>query len=430
VEAGYLLLPTGQRHFVAGDFESAVAIAERAAAIGDRFGDRDLAVFARNWQGHALVQKGEVEAGLALLDEAMLAAAAGELSPIVTGLIYCSVIATCQRIYALDRAREWTSALAGWCAEQPQIVSFSGRCLVHRAEIMQLNGAWRDALEEARRAIQRHAVRLDPQATAAAFYQEAEVHRLQGEFAAAEDAYRNASQAGQEPQPGLALLRLAQGRKDVAASGIRSALGATTDRLQRARLLPAYVEIMLATGDLEEARAGCRELEATAADFGTEVLGAIAAHAKGALHLADGEAETALAPLRQAFRVWQQVGAPYLAARLRVLIGYACRAVGDEEGAGLELGAARSVFEELGAASDLAELEGSARTAPPSVGGLTARELQVLRLVATGKTNKAIANDLSLSEKTVDRHVSNIFVKLDVPSRAAATAYAYEHKLI
>jgi DNA-binding CsgD family transcriptional regulator len=430
-EAGYLLLPEIYGRFAAGDPAGAYAVAERAAEIGLRFGEADLTAFARNLQGRALLLQGRVGEGLSLLDEAMVAVTAGEVSPVVTGLVYCHVIASCQSVYALDRAREWTSALAGWCAAQPQIVTFDGRCRVHRAEIMQLNGAWQDALEEARRAIARQTVKADRAAAAEALYQEAEVHRLEGNFIESEAAYRRASELGLEPQPGLALLRLVQGRTANAAASIRRVLCGTTDRLRRTRLLPACVEIMLAAGEIEEARTACQELDAIAAGFDSPVLAAMAAHAKGALALAEGDPTAALAPLRSAFAVWQEVGAPYLAARLRLLLGLACRAVGDGDGAELELGAARSVFARLGARPDLARTDrlagGVVRNA---AGALTARELEVLRLVATGKTNKGIARELGLSEKTVDRHLSNIFVKLDVPSRAAATAYAYEHQLI
>jgi ATP/maltotriose-dependent transcriptional regulator MalT len=226
-------------------------------------------------------------------------------------------------------------------------------------------------------------------------------------------------------------LRLAQGRIDAAAAAIRRVATATTSRLQRTKLLPAYIEIMLAAGDIQEARDACRELEEIAESLDTGVLGAIAAHARGGLKLAGGDAQAALGSLRHAWRVWQQVKAPYLAARVRVLMGLAYRALGDEDGGGLELDAARVVFEQLGAAPDLARIDALTRRAPSGhPRELTRRELQVLCLVATGKTNKAIAAELSLSERTVDRHVSNIFTKLDVPSRAAATAYAYKHKLI
>jgi DNA-binding CsgD family transcriptional regulator len=430
VERGYLLLPVVEQQLAAGDCEVAYAIAVRTVEIGERFGEADLIACARHQQGRVRMLQGQVKEGLALLDEVMVAVTAGELSPIVTGLIYCSVIQACQQVYALGHAGEWTSALTQWCEEQPEMVAFTGLCLVHRAEIMQLHGAWCDAIEEAQRACER-CQGVNQAAAAAAFYQQAEVYRLQGEFAAAEKAYRNASQWGWEPQPGLALLRLAERRTDAAAAAIRRVVSATKDRLQRARLLPTYIEIMLAMGEIQEAHGACHELEEIAKSFDTGMLGAMAAHARGAVELAKGDIQAALGSLRRAWQAWQQVKAPYLAARVRVLVGLTCRALGDDEGAELELAAARAVFEQLGAAPDLARVDSLARTAPSGhPHGLTPRELQVLRLVATGKTNKAIAAELFLSEKTVDRHVSNIFTKLDVPSRAAATAYSYEHKLI
>jgi DNA-binding CsgD family transcriptional regulator len=360
----------------------------------------------------------------------MVAVTAGELSSLVTGLMYCSVIQACQEVYAFGRAREWTAALAQWCDEQPEMVAFTGVCRVHRAEIMQLRGAWQDAIEEAQRPRER-AQGVSLQTVAAALYQQAEVHRLRGEFDSAEEAYRSASHCGLQPQPGLALLRLAQGRTGAAVAAIRRAVSATADRLQRTKLLPAYVETALAAGDVEDARIACHELEEIAASFDPGALGALAAHARGAVELAEGHASAALGSLRQAWQVWQQVEAPYAAARVRVLIGLACRSLGDDEGGGLELDAARAVFEQLGAAPDLARIESLIRSGPSDrPHGLTPRELQVLRLVAAGKTNKAIAAELFLSEKTVDRHVSNILTKLDVPSRAAATAHAYQHELI
>jgi DNA-binding NarL/FixJ family response regulator len=430
-EQGYLLLPVAEEHLAGGDHKAAYATASNAAAIGDRFGDPDLIACARHLQGRARLEQGQLGAGLGLLDEAMVAVTAGELSPIMTGLIYCSVIETCQQAYAVSRAREWTAALAHWCEQQPGMIAFTATCLVHRAEIMHLHGAWQDAIDEARRACERATLGPDPTPPASAFYQQAEVHRLRGEFTAAEEAYRRASQGGLEPQPGLALLRLAQGRLDAAVAAIRLVASATTDRLRRTRLLPAYVEIMLAVGETREARAACRELEETAERLDTDVLTAVAAHARGAVELAEADAQAALGSLRRASRAWQRMKVPYLAARVRMLMGLAHRALGDEDGSGLELDAARAAFEHLGAAPDLARIDALARSAPPgSPRGLTGRELQVLRLVATGKTNKAIATLLSLSEKTVDRHVSNVFAKLDVSSRAAATAHAYQHKLL
>jgi DNA-binding CsgD family transcriptional regulator len=266
---------------------------------------------------------------------------------------------------------------------------------------------------------------------AAAYYQEAEVHRLRGEFAAAEAAYRNASRWGCEPQPGLALLRLAQGRTDAAAAAIRRVVSTNTGLLQRTRLLPAYVEIMLACGDVQEARRACGELGEIASRFDAGVLGAIAAQARGAVELAEGDPRAALGSLRRAGPVWQRVEAPYLAARVRLLVGRACQALGDDDGGRLELDAARAAFEQLGATPDVSRIDALVRGVPSCLPhDLTRRELQVLRLVAAGRTNKAIASELLLSVKTVDRHVGNILTKLDVGSRAAATAYAYEHKLV
>jgi DNA-binding CsgD family transcriptional regulator len=431
VEQGYLLLPIGEEHLSEGRPDVAYATAASAAEIGDRFGDADLVACARHLQGRALIQQSQVPAGLVLLDEAMLAVIAGNLSPVITGLIYCSVIEACQQVYALSRAHEWTSALARWCEQQPQIVAFTGTCLVHRAEIMRFHGAWPDAMAEACHACERFSQGSDRGPPAAAFYQRAEVHRLRGEFAAAEAAYRNASRSGWEPQPGLALLRMAQGRTDAASAAIRRVVMAAHGPLERARLLPAHVEIMLAAGQPEEARGACGELEAIAREFGTGPLGAMAAHARGAVELDEGNAEAALTSLRRALDVWQEVEAPYETARVRVRLGLACLALGDVDGSELELDAARAVFERLGAAHDLARLDAlGKRAASAQQHRLTPRELQVLRLVAAGKTNKVIAVELSLSERTIDRHLSNILTKLNVPSRAAATAYAFTHKLV
>jgi DNA-binding CsgD family transcriptional regulator len=431
VEQGYLLLPVAEQHLAEGNGNAAHATAAGVAAIGDRFGDADLIACARHVQGRALIQQGQVQAGLGLLDEAMLALIAGELSPIMTGLIYCSVVEACQQVFALSRAREWTSALARWCEEQPQLVAFTSTCLVYRAEIMLFHGDWPEAMAEACRACERFAQGVDRNPPAEAFYQRAELHRLRGESAAAEEAYRSASRFGCEPQPGLALLRMAQGRTDAACAAIRRVLSAATDRLQRVKLLPGHIEIMLAIGDIQEARNACRELEEIAEKSAVDVLHGMVAHARGAVALAEGDARAALGPLRRAFEVWRHVEAPYEAARARVLIGLACRSLADDEAGELELGAARAVFERLGAAPELARLDSlGKRATSANRHGLTSREHQVLRLIAGGKTNKAIATELFLSERTIDRHVSNILTKLNVPSRAAATAYAYAHKLL
>jgi DNA-binding CsgD family transcriptional regulator len=430
VERGYLLLPVVFEQEASGNWEAAAATAGEAAAIGERFADPDLFALAAHEQGHILIKTGRLGEGLGLLDEAMVAVTAGELSPIVAGIVYCGVILACQDAYEVRRAREWTAALSGWCERQPDLVAFTGRCLVHRAEIMQFQGTLSDALEEARRAAERCLQGENPVAAGEASYRQGEIHRVRGDFSAAEKAYREASRRGREPQPGLALLRVAQGESDAAATTIRRVLTETAETGKRAGLLPAYVEIMLAVDDREAARGACRELESIAEGHGTGALGALAAQARGAIELAENDAPDALASLRRAGQVWQELGAPYEAARVRELVSLACRALGDDDTAAQDLEAARAAYAELGAAPDLIRL-GSLTAAPPGDShGLTERELEVLRHLAAGETNKAIAAELVLSERTVDRHVSNIFAKLGVSSRAAATAYAYEHRLV
>ncbi|RUW66238.1 MULTISPECIES: helix-turn-helix transcriptional regulator [unclassified Mesorhizobium] len=427
---GYLILLAAQKELMTGNDPAAAPLASQALAIGERCCDIDLVAFARCYLGRALVRQGRIDEGIASLDEAMLPAVDGKLSPIVTGLIYCNLIAACRQVYALDRSREWTEALSNWCGTQPQLVQFNGVCLLHRAEIMELNGAWQDAIAEARRATTSLAHTTASEAAAGAAYQEAEIHRLRGEFAAAEDLYRTASRLGLEPQPGMALLRLAQGRAEQAAATLRRVLATTKAPLGRARLLPALVEIMIAAGAIEEARDACQELEAIASRFATDILAAMASQARGEIDLHEGSAATALGHIRAALTTWQRAGAPYLEARLRVLAGQACRMLGDEDGTELEFDAARTVFAGLGAAPDLARVAALTRPTSLPSHGLTRREIEVLGLVATGKTNRTIATDLGLSEKTVDRHLSNIFDKLAVNSRAAATAYGFQNGLL
>jgi DNA-binding NarL/FixJ family response regulator len=431
VEEGYLLFAIGMRSIIQGDLTTAYAEFSQAAEIGDRFRDADVVTLARHGQGRALIRLGRSAEGMALLDEVMVAVTTGEVSPIVIGDVYCSVIQACQESFDLRRAQAWTAALSHWCAAQPDLVPYRGQCLLHRAEIMQLHGAWQDATEEVRRASERLAQRPGKAAVGAAFYQRGDLHRLRGEFAQAEECYRQASRCGREPQPGLALLRLAQGQVDAAQAAIRRAADEAEGLLPRSRLLPAQVEIMLAAGDVDAARAAADEMSVMADDLDAPLLRALATHAQGAVLVAAGDAHSALAALRRAWAAWQELEAPHEAARARALIGLACRALGDDDTAEMELDAARWAFQELGALPDVARMDGlSRKAAAASTCGLTAREIQVLRLVAEGKTNRSIAGDLFLSEKTIARHVSNIFGKLSVSSRAAATAYAYEHDLM
>ena len=430
-ERGYLLIPVLVGHAIAGDHEAAYGTAAEIAEIGTRFADRDLIAIGVHEQGHALVRQGRFEEGLRLLDEVMVAVTAGELSPIVAGMVYCNTIAFWQSVYELRRAREWTEALTRWCEQQPDMVAHTGVCLVHRAEIMQLQGAWGVALEEARRAAQRAEGVLNERVCGKAHYRQGEVHRLRGERSGAEESYREASRRGYEPQPGLALLRLTEGKGDAASSAIGRVLDEASQPRARAALLPAYVEIMLAVGEVDQARSACQELETISRAHRSDMLRALSAQARGAIALAEGEPQTALVALREAWRTWQELEAPYEAARVRVLVGIGCRAAGDEDTAAWELDAARVVFDQLGAGPDVARVD-SLMASPQAAAahGLTQRELQVLRLVARGATNRSIAAELVVSDRTIDRHVSNIFAKLRVSTRAAATAYAYEHDLV
>jgi DNA-binding NarL/FixJ family response regulator len=430
VEAGYMLLPLVLEQEARGDWDRAAAGAAQARSCGERFHDSDLCALAGHEEGHIRVRQGRVADGLALLDEAMVAASAGELSPIVTGLVYCGVILACREAHELRRAQEWTATLSEWCDEQPEMVAFSGRCRIHRAEILQLRGEWAEALDEARRATGRSLQAGSESAAGEAGYRQGEIHRLRGDYVRAERSYREASAYGREPQPGLALLRLAQGRVDAAAAGIARLEAEAAEPFQRAGVLPAYVDVMLACGDAPAACDGSLELDRLAQDFGTSALRATAALTRGAVLLADGDNAAALRELRAALRTWQELTAPYESARARELIGLACRALGDDDAARLELEAARAAFASIGATIDRERAE--AHLAPARARrrhGLTGREIEVLAFVAAGNSNREIAAALIISEHTVARHLQNIFAKLGVGSRTAAGAFAFAHGL-
>ena len=436
VERGYLLIPLWLEQMGRGHLDEGYATAVEAATIGERFGDADLVWLARDDQARALLRLGRFAEGFRLVDEALAAAAANELSPIVTGIVYCNTIAFCRAVFDVRHVQEWTRALTAWCERQPDMIAHNGLCLVHRAEIMLLGGDWDAALNEARRSAERFTQgALNQLACGSAFYCQGEAHRLRGDFDAAEEAYRQASLHGCEPQPGLALMRLAQGKPEAAAAALRRFMGETTLPLRRAGVLPAYVEIMLATGSLDLARAASRELDEIADQIGCEALDATAAHSRAVIALSENRPGDALPALRRALTIWSELDAPYEVARVRLAIGLACRQLEDRETELLELEAAQRTFKDLGAATDEAQAaslvrRAGGRTAVAETHGLTEREHQVLRLIATGKSNREIADALFISEHTVARHVQNIFAKLSVSSRAAATAFAFSHQLV
>ena len=429
VERGYLMMPDALAKIAAGDLEGASTIFEQAAAIGDRFADDDLRALARQGRGRALTRLGRIQEGVALLDEAMVAVMTNEVSPIMSGVIYCSVIEACFEIFDLKRAQEWTLALGRWCDAQPELMPYRGTCLVRRSEILQVHGIWTEALAQATRACEQLAERSREPGVGLAFYQLGEMQRLRGEFAKAEAAYRSASEHGKAPEPGYALLRLGQGQVDLAAAAIRRARDEARDRKTRARVLGACVDIFIAAGDVAAARAAADDLATIAGDLSAPLIDAYSRQATGAVLLAESKPRAALAPLRDAVSIWRGLDIPYESARTGVLIGLACRALGDQDSAVLELATALRTFEKLGARPDADRVKGLERLEKDASGPLTARETQVLALLATGRTNRAIAKELRISEKTVARHLANIFGKIGVSTRSEATAYAFRHRL-
>ena len=430
VQRGYVLLPQIFMNRQKGAFEEAIAVADRAIAFGENKNEADLIALAGSMKGGILFRLGRIDEGYVPIDEAMLLAANQSLSPLVSGIVYCEIVASCCRVMEMVRAREWTAILTDWCRRNPQARAFSGVCQVHRAEVLQLVGEWTEAFAEAERAGRGLVGTSEHTALANAAYRRAELRRRRGDLGKSDSEYRLAGEFGIDPQPGLALLRLAQGRHDEARAAIGRALDTAGDMPRKAALLPAGVEICIACGDLDTAGRLCGQIALIADRFGTEILARVADQARGSLALAQGQLGEAVAALSQASRYWSAFGAPYLVARLRVDIARAYGGLGDPDSAAREFDAAARIFRDLGAAPDLVRVRalrsGAAVDTRPvnELAKLTARERQVLSLVANGFTNREIAGQLRLSPKTVNRHVENIFGKLGVSSRAAAVARA------
>lgn len=429
VERGYLRYAAAMRAAFSGDARAGYEAFHAAAEIGVLFHDPELTALARIGEGRCLIWLDRVDEGVALLDEGMVAIEANDVSAIAVGDAYCTAIEGCTELLDVRRAHTWTTALSRWVDGQPELVLYRGQCLIHRAEMLHLRGDWDAAVEQIENAGRRLADPVGQRSRGAAAYLMGEVHRLRGHDRAAEAEFQLASELGRDPQPGLALLRLATGRVDVAAASIRRARQEAGDAMARARLAAGYVEITIADGDVASARAAADELGSVAGMVRMLLPTTLHQQVLGAVLLAEGDPEAALSALRRALAGWRELDAAYEVARTRMLVAAGCRAVGDDDGAELELTGALAVFDRLGAVRDAAAARtGLHLTAPPS-SGLTSREEEVLSHVAKGLTNRQIADCLVVSEKTVATHVGHILTKLGLPSRAAATAYAYEHGL-
>jgi ATP/maltotriose-dependent transcriptional regulator MalT len=428
VEHAYLVTLDLENCLAEGDLDAVIERARHVGEMGRRFGDANLVALGILFEGRALVRRGEMREGMSLLDEAMVAVLSDDLIPDWAGNIYCHLMAAFHELVDIRRAAEWVEATQRWLDTLPAAVLFTGICRVHRSQILQVTGAWEQAEREALRVCEDLAG-IHVLGAAEGHYQVGDLQRLRGDLSGAEASYQKAHELGRDPQPGLALLRMAQGQLEAASASVQAAMVAQTDnRLARAPLCAAQVEIALAAGSMDAAERACEELEATAAVFASSGLQATALHSRGAVALAEGHPEQALSILRDACRRWRELGAEYNASKVCVLLAKAYAELGDTDAFERELDAAATAFERLGAVEDAREVD-ALRAAKLHPGGLTAREAEVLTLVATGMSNREVATSLTISEKTVARHLSNIFTKLNVTSRTEAAAYAFAHRL-
>ena len=354
--------------FAEGNYPSAIEHFDRAYELARRFGDRDTQMLALAAKGRALMKSGEIEKGLELLDEGSAAAVSGELQAYSTTLVYCMTISSCQDVGDFRRAAEWTEAANRWC-DRLDVTGFPGACRIHRAELMRLRGDL-EAAEKVAMAACDELHDFERYITALGHYEIGEIRRRLGDFAAADEAYARANELGHDPQPGLALLRLAEGKLDAAVAGISRALEEAEEPFSRLRRLPAQVEIAVAARDLKTARAASAELEQIVDSYKiggrrAPAFDATVHIAAGRIALAEGDTDEAVRRLRQARDQWREVGAPFETAQARLLLGVAFRRRGDEHAATAELDAAHAAFERIGAKSDAqraAELLGRQKT--------------------------------------------------------------------
>jgi ATP/maltotriose-dependent transcriptional regulator MalT len=428
-EHGFVALAESEIALNRGAADEADAHATRAVDIGERHGSPSVVALGLTLRGRALIAQGKLEEGCAALDEAMTLVLSGRLDVFFTGAVYCTVIAECLDVADMQRASEWTDAARAWCGSLPVVTPYHGICRIHRGEVLGLRGSWTEAENEIRTAAE-ELTAFKPRSAAEALYALAEIRRRRGDLAAAEHSYLQAHELGRDPQPGLALVRLAQGRTTVASAGLRTALADRSMSLvRRAHLLAAQVSVALAAGDQVHAREAAQELSSIADVLGRPAVVGMAAVARGEVRLAGNDAGGAMADLRVALAAWRNLQLPYEEAHAHLLMGKAAKAMGDEEGARLEIQTARAGFERLGARRDAHQAAASIPGRSDRIAGLTAREAEVLRLVAAGMSNRQIGQALAISEYTVARHLQNMFVKLGVSSRAAATAIAVAQQL-